>query len=405
MLAKLRQAEHDAEKLAEKAEKLAEKTAKKATKNIDGVGFLGGWTKNGAVKAAPDKFSFGLGGEKKRSVHHAPKAGQTPIDLTKVHHNHTTKLHKIKTVDTTDLSHIIDPKSCRGQCYRAWDLFIHVMHGIRHGLAQFVTCGVCFDRYNEKVIVVEEPDEHKKSCRPDAQVFGLLNLLVLIVGGISYLVAESFQPLPTYFRVTHFSASECSSKHVKLMEYVPASVCMKLKKQSVDLKKRLIRLVDVRDVGKAQVQSGPPPLTAESQVITFTKHYRWGLSWFADQYTQETCVSAAELPEPIAQESGQPPLYPKTQVLDECLDPKIWETGEKSAKLSGSTCLGTSRLTDVVGYFDDRECKSLIKVSFFCFFLNRARANKHTQAHTSTHKHTQHTQTLTPTPSYLIPPL
>ena len=139
----------------------------------------------------------------------------------------------------------------------------------------------------------------------------------------------------------------------------------------------------MRDVGRPQVQSGPPPLTAESQVITFTEHYRWGLSWFADQYTQETCVSAAELPEPIALESGQPPLYPKTQVLDECLDPKIWETGEKSAKLSGSTCLGTSRLTDVVGYFYDRECKSLIKVSFF-FFLSHF---FYRTQHKHTHKH------------------
>jgi hypothetical protein len=137
---------------------------------------------------------------------------------------------------------------------------------------------------------------------------------------------------------------------------------MKLKIQSVDLKKRTTPLLDMYEVGKPEVQSGPPPLTAESQVITFTEHYRWGLSWYADQYTQDTCVSEAELPESIAQETGQPPLYPKTQVLDECLDPKHWESAEKSAKLSGSTCLGTSRLQDVVGYFDDRECKSLIKV-------------------------------------------
>ena len=242
------------------------------------------------------------------------------------------------------------------------------MHGIRYGLSQFVTCGICFDNYNEKVVVVEEPDEHKKYCRPDAYVFGWLNLLVLIVGGISYLIAESFQPLPTYFRVTHFSVAGCSNKYVKLMEYVPANVCMKLKKQSVDLKKRPTPLADERDVGTPQIQSGPPPLTAESQVITFTRHYRWGLSWFADQYTQETCVSSEELPKSIAQETNTPPVYPKTQVLDECLDPKIWETGDKSAKLSGSTCLGTPRLTDVVGYFDGRDCKSLIKVSFFFIF-------------------------------------
>ena len=36
-----------------------------------------------------------------------------------------------------------------------------------------------------------------------------------------------------------------------------------------------------------------PPKKPESVVYTFTEHYMWGLSWYADLYQREGCLDAA----------------------------------------------------------------------------------------------------------------
>lgn len=368
MLAKLKEVEKEAERLAGKAEKIAETTAKKAkqkAKHVEGIGFLSGWTKDGSKEEAPDRFKFGLSLKSNHQMHHAPKTDQKK--QFEIHHSHKSNLHSTLSIDTSDTSHLIDPNSWRAKCNDVFDLLLMVMHGIKHGLEQVFTCGMCFDQYDQKVVVVEEIDEHKSKCRPDTLVFSLLNLLVIFVAGTGYLIAELlFEPLPTYFRVTHFSVEGCSSKHIHYMEYVPAATCLTLSKQSVAVEKLRNPIKDERDRDRFAIPAGPPPKTPSSQVITFTKHYMWGLSYYIDLYAKESCVNEEELPKSIAQTDDMPPLYPQTQVLDECLSPVYWKVRPGvSSKISGSTCLGTSTISDVVGYYDDRECKSLIKVSYF----------------------------------------
>lgn len=66
--------------------------------------------------------------------------------------------------------------------------------------------------------------------------------------------------------------------------------CLKWSGQSLNLKKRKLKLKE----GESEdiVQSGRPPKKPQSVVYTFTEHYMWGLSWYADLYEKEGCLSA-----------------------------------------------------------------------------------------------------------------
>ena len=138
--------------------------------------------------------------------------------------------------------------------------------------------------------MVEPEDEHDTKCQPDTKVLSWLTILVIIVSLFGYLISISFEALPMYVRAEFFDEKSCRSGTIKYIEYVPTQTCIKWKKQSLSVKKRPKKL----DPGQpsAVVQSGRPPKKPESVVYTFTEHYMWGLSWYADLYEREGCLDA-----------------------------------------------------------------------------------------------------------------
>ena len=90
-----------------------------------------------------------------------------------------------------------------------------------------------------------------------------------------------------------------------------------------------------------------------------------------------------QIPDSIAKvesdESGKQvqPLYKKVQLLDVCLNRDEWEYESKSARLLGSRCLGNHRLNDILGMYDDPECKSLVKATAYNLtFYNEKKSPK-----------------------------
>ena len=343
-------------------------------------GQVGGGKKTGVAAASP----FGGGGATKKGHggHHHHH-----------HHHHNNKNHLHHRKKQKAHHRLIEndlPKDTKQSfAERMFEGFLTILHGIQHLIAQAITCGYCFERYSEKQKIVEPLDPHKTRCQPDTAVFCWLNLLIAVVGLIGYIVTTTFQPLPTFFRVTHFAyggacsnenfeekaeclkeghqwTGECDPTTVIMIEYVPAVGCLKMAKQAVELRKRPEKIdageIDEQDDG---VQAGAPPINPGSMVITFTEHYMWGLSWYADLYESDDCLSADGVPNSIAKVTGQPPLYPVTQVLDECLDRGEWDYKYKGASLAGSHCLGSGKMRHVMGMFEDRKCTSLVRATAY----------------------------------------
>lgn len=131
--------------------------------------------------------------------------------------------------------------------------------------------------------------------------------------------------------------------------------------------KKRAKQLEAGESESSVVQSGKPPKKTQSVVYTFTEHYMWGLSWFADMYEKEGCLSSTGVPDSIAkvqsEETGQElnPLYALAQLRFTCLSRDAWDYEYKSARMLGSRCLGNQKMKDVLGMYVDPECKSLVK--------------------------------------------
>ena len=340
----------------------------------------------GALKAAAKKEATanptktapaGVGGKHHHHHHHnnnASKKDDKQGGASKKHHHHHHHHHKKKKKpqfeeEEAPLHHVVGHGIC--------SFFLTILHGINGGCGSIITCGICFDRYSEKQEMVEPEDEHDMKCQPDTKVLSWITMLVVVVGIFAYAVSISFEELPMYVRAELFNKKDCELGTIAVMEYVPTATCIKWKKQSLGVKKRPAKLKP-GESGEV-VQSGRPPKKPESVVYTFTEHYMWGLSWYADMYENAGCVSQAGVPDSIAQveadETGteKNPLYYKTQVRNICLPREDWDYEYKSARLLGSRCLGNHQMTDVLGMYSDPKCESLVKAFAYnlTFFIDK----------------------------------
>jgi len=346
----------------------------------------------GALKAAAKKEAAanptkvqpaaGAGAGAGSNKSNPSKSGATTTGAAKVSHHHpaVAKKPRKKGHDWEEE----EMAAHHAACEAIGSMFILILHGFQQGCGSIATCGICFDRYSEKQEMVEKEDEHDTKCQADTKVLSWLGVLIIVVGLFAYLISISFVELPAYVRAEFFSEVDCKVGTVTSMEYVPTATCMKWKKQSLSAKKRPKALLP----GEAAVvvQSGKPPKKPESVVYTFTEHYMWGLSWYADMYEKNECLSADGLPQSIAtvesEETGTivKPLYNIEQMRDVCLSRDQWDYGTgKSARILGSRCLGNRRMHDILGMYVDPECKSLVKaIAYNLTFFKSIKAPKNT---------------------------